>query len=331
MEKDVRMKEVNLMTHHRSGSNCAPFRFAVMLFLLCCGWILPGSPGAEESAVSGPEIATPQAADAETIHIGYGADPGDVGLALARKVYSVAFGRVGKRVKISSMPGERSLIEANAGRLDGDATRFGSACVEDQYSNLIRVREPLLVSNTSVFSIQISAEIQSWSGLAELSPRVVFIRGYKLVESRLFATGLQDRAFKVADHANALRFLTAGRADVLISTEPSVRTFLDQPEFRSSGIRRIGVLERASPYLYLHKRHAVLAERMAEVLREMKADGTYRRLFQGFTRDSNPKHTEGYWLQEENGSSGNFEPPPGQPERRINPDAPAPPSATDAP
>jgi hypothetical protein len=287
--------------------------------------------GAEDRGISDPDIFAGGASALETIHLGFAANPADVGLALARKIYPVAFGRAGKRVRISSMPGERSLIEANAGRLDGDATRFGGACVENQYPNLIRVREPLLVSNTSVFSIQISAEIQSWSGLAELSPRVVYIRGYKLVESRLLATGLRDRAFKVADHANALRFLTAGRADVLISTEPSVRTFLDQPEFRGSGIRRIGVLERDSPYLYLHKRHAALAERMGEVLREMKADGTYRGLFQEFTRNLNPKHAEGYWLQEEKDSSGNFEPPPGQPERRINPDAPAPPSATDEP
>jgi len=299
------MKEVNLMNHHRSGSNDAPFRFAVMLFLLCCGWILPGSPGAEESAVSGPEVATPQAADAEIIHLGYGTGWNDVGLALARKVYSVAFGRAGKRVKISPMPGERSLIEANAGRLDGDATRFGNARVENQYTDLIRVQEPLLVSNTSAFSIRFSAEIRNWSDIAELSPGIVYVRGYKLIESRLSAMGLQARAFHVADHAKALRFLMAGRADILISTEPAVRTFLGEPEFRNAGIRRIGVLERDNPYLYLHKRHAELAERMAKILREMKADGTYRTLFQEFTRDLNSEHTEGYWLPGEEVKPGN--------------------------
>lgn len=289
------MKEVNQMTHHRSGSNCAPFRLAVWLFLFC-GWIFPSSLGAEKAAISDPEVAAPQAADAETLHIGYGTDPGDVGLALARKVYPVAFGRAGKRVKISPMPSERALIEANAGFLDGDATRFGNARVENRYPNLIRVQEPLLVSNTSAFSIRFSAEIRNWSDIAELSPRIVYVRGYKLVESRLSAMGLQQRASRLADHAKALRFLMAGRADILISTETAVRTFLGEPEFRSAGIRRIGVLERDSPYLYLHKRHAELAERMAEILREMKADGTYRSLFQEFTQNLNPERTEGYWL-----------------------------------
>ncbi len=293
------------MTHHRSGSDDAPFRFAVMLFLLCCGWILPGSPGAEESAVSGKEVAISQAADAETLHLGYGTGWNDVGLALARKVYSVAFGRAGKRVKISPMPSERALIEANAGRLDGDATRFGNARVENQYTNLIRVQEPLLVSNTSAFSIRFSAEIRNWSDVAELSPGIVYVRGYKLIESRLSAMELQARAFRVADHAKALRFLMAGRADILISTESAVRTFLGEPEFRNAGIRRIGVLERDSPYLYLHKRHAELADRLASVLRQLKADGTYRVMFQEFARNLKPEQREGFWLLEEGVKPGN--------------------------
>ena len=32
-------------------------------------------------------------------------------------------------------------------------------------------------------------------------------------------------------------------------------------------------------YMYVHKKHAHLAPRLAEALREMKADGTYQKIF----------------------------------------------------
>jgi hypothetical protein len=297
-------KEVNPMPHSRSKNRFSPFRFAVWL-LLFFGWPFPGWLGAEEAAIPGPEVSASQGADEETLHIGHAAGAGDLGLAFTQKIYPAAFGRAGKQVRISPMPGERSLIEANSGRLDGDAARFGSAKVENQYPNLIRVQEPLLVSSTSVFSIQFSANIRNWSDIVDLSPGIVYVRGYKLVESRLSAMGLKQRAFHVADHGKALRFLMAGRADVLISTEPAVRSYLSRREFRNAGIHRIGVLEKNALHLYLHKRHAELAGRMAEILREMKADGTYRRLFQEFTQNLGPEHTEGYWLSEEEIEPGN--------------------------
>ena len=37
-------------------------------------------------------------------------------------------------------------------------------------------------------------------------------------------------------------------------------------------------LARREVFFYLHKRHAALAERASEVLREMKRDGSYQRL-----------------------------------------------------
>lgn len=303
---------VNRMNRPLSQRKPALFLRAVCL-LFCFGWLFPGWLWAEEAAISGPDFSAGPASPPETIHLGYPAATGDLGLALAQKIFPLVFERAGKRVRISPIPGERSLIEANAGRLDGDGARFGSARIADHYPNLIQVQEPLLVSNTSVFSIGFSAEIRDWSDIAELSPRIVHIRGYKLVESRLSAMGLQQRAFRLADHGKALRFLAAGRADVLISTEASVRSHLNATEFRNAGIRRIGVLEKNPSYLFLHRHHAKLAERLAAVLREMKADGTYRRLFQEFNRDLRPEQLDGRWLPEEESSSGDVEPPPNRP------------------
>ena len=39
-------------------------------------------------------------------------------------------------------------------------------------------------------------------------------------------------------------------------------------------------LARRDVYFYLHKKHAELAVKASETLREMKRDGTYRRIFE---------------------------------------------------
>ena len=58
---------------------------------------------------------------------------------LAKLVYSDAFSRLGYKSEVYSFPSERALIEANSGRLDGEAGRvmFDSAS-ERKYPNLIR-------------------------------------------------------------------------------------------------------------------------------------------------------------------------------------------------
>ena len=44
-------------------------------------------------------------------------------------------------------------------------------------------------------------------------------------------------------------------------------------------------LKDVDMYLYLHKKHQALAPRLAQALKDMKADGTYNRIMSGITAE----------------------------------------------
>jgi hypothetical protein len=48
---------------------------------------------------------------------------------------------------------------------------------------------------------------------------------------------------------------------------------LHAEEFRRHPIYQVGILEEVPLYTYLHKKHRELAPKVAEVLKQMKADG----------------------------------------------------------
>ena len=59
-------------------------------------------------------------------------------------IYAEAFKRLGYGFRLLSLPGERSLVDANSGYTDGEALR-ASYLDPNVYPNLIRVSEPVKV------------------------------------------------------------------------------------------------------------------------------------------------------------------------------------------
>ncbi len=60
---------------------------------------------------------------------------------------------------------------------------------------------------------------------------------------------------------------------MFVDEESGILTLLQTPEFKDSKIRIAGVMESFPIYPYLHKKHASLAPKMAEIIKAMKAEG----------------------------------------------------------
>lgn len=182
-----------------------------------------------------------------------------------------AFRRLGIDFKIINNPSERSLQLTNQGEIDGDGLRV--AGLNSQYPNLVQVPERFIGISFVAFSKD--ALIRLDNGWESLKPhRVAFINGWKMFESN--ANGAKT-VRKVDKPEQLFKMLEAGHIDLALYTRADGIALI-----RNMGLSSIAPLAPAlkdvDMYLYLHKRHANLVPKLATVLRDMKADGTYNKI-----------------------------------------------------
>ena len=183
-----------------------------------------------------------------------------------------AFKRIGLRVDLYRLPGERALVNLQKGIDDGTVVRI--AGLEQLYPDIRRVPEPLMHWEFVAFTRTVDVALPDWRSLAPF--HIAFINGWKILEAnarharsvttvrdaeQLFGLLLNDRADVVLyEKWQGLHLLQKlGRDDVRLLTPP-----LAAPEM----------------YMYLHKRHAALLPKLAAALKEIKTDGTYTRIFE---------------------------------------------------
>ena len=174
---------------------------------------------------------------------------------------------------------ERAMINANNGVDDGVAMRVKG--LEALYPNLVRVQEKVIDNDFVGYSIRYRFSTPGFDSLA--SYQVAYITGWKVFEARLPAT----TSVTLVQDANQLFTLLANdRADVVLFERWQGNWIVRE--------RRLPARMLAPPlvttemYMYLHRKHAHLADGVARALRELKADGTYRRIFE----QSLPRLTE---------------------------------------
>jgi len=182
-----------------------------------------------------------------------------------------AFTRVGLSSKLVSMPSERSLQMANQGEVDGEGLRI--AGLSQHYPNLVQVPERFIGISFVAFSRD--AAINLNHGWESLKPyRVAFITGWKMFETHAAGAKVVNR---VSTPEQMFHMLEDGRIDLALYTRTDGNALI-----RSLGLSSIAPLSPAlkdvDMYLYLNKKHEALVPKIAQALREMKADGTYNKI-----------------------------------------------------
>jgi len=199
------------------------------------------------------------------------ASPGHPGFIdqLAR----AAFARIGVPVEVTTVPTERSLLNVNAGLDDGDIFRVEG--VDREYPNLVRIPEKTLDNDFVAYTKRVDIQIRTWADLKPYS--VAYATGWKPYERNV--QGVRDLTKTPSIH-ELFPLLENGRADVVL-----VDRWQGQWVVRQQG-HKVRLIEpplaRFEMFMYLHKRHAALVPRVAQALRDMKADGTYRRLYDAY-------------------------------------------------
>ena len=182
-----------------------------------------------------------------------------------------AFRRIGADIKLVSLPSERSLYSANQGEVDGEGLRVPG--LSSQYPNLVQVPERFIGISFVAFAKDASIRLdQGWDSLKPY--RVAFINGWKMFEANASGARVVN---KVDKPEQMFLMLDGGRIDLALYTRADGIALA-----RSMGLAAVAPLapslKDVDMYLYLHKRHEALVPKLAQALREMKADGSYNRI-----------------------------------------------------
>ena len=76
---------------------------------------------------------------------------------------------MGYSFKLISQPGERAMLEADQGAVDGDAARV-MKIDSQKYPNLIRVPHPITTMQEGAYSTDGSIKINGWESLTGKPP-----------------------------------------------------------------------------------------------------------------------------------------------------------------
>lgn len=192
------------------------------------------------------------------------------GTGFEDRIVTEAFRRLGLEVKLVQLPSERALQNADQGIDDGNYVRI--AGLSALYPNLLMVPEPMSSFPCVAFTRDPGLKALAWTDLS--GPQVAYVLGWKLVELNVPAIRTLQ---SVRDQEALFVLLDKGRARIVLADLHTGREII-----RRKGYRNMRALlpPLADPpmFLYLHKRHADLVPRLAEILRDMRRDGTLQRL-----------------------------------------------------
>jgi len=189
-----------------------------------------------------------------------------------RLIYTEIFRRLGVKAEFRDYPSKRAIIESDAGNVDGDAVRPYQYAAE--HPNLIRVEESLFSITHCAFTANDSIpQLNGWDSLKGTNYKVEYRRGVTVCEKNLSKVVKAENLSDVTEAEQGLKKLISGRTDLFIYDEEWMQTALQTPEFKGSKVRSVGFMQSVDIHGYLHKKHAALALKMAEVIKAMKTEG----------------------------------------------------------
>lgn len=173
--------------------------------------------------------------------------------------------------KLVRQPSERALVSMNQGLSDMELPRI--AGLESKYPNLIMVQEKVINYEFVAFSRKKYC-FNSWTDLED--KQIAYLIGWKIFEDNV------PKATKVTklNHPDQL-FNMVARNRVEIALYEKYAGWANMKANNHKHIKECKPPLAVKPmYIYLHKSHENLAADIAHHLRQIKKDGTYRKIME---------------------------------------------------
>jgi len=187
------------------------------------------------------------------------------------RVVTEAVRRTGNQLKIIHLPAERALINANRGIDDGALHRV--AGLSKVYPNLVQASESTFTMSFVAFSNDPKVQIKDWSSLEKYS--VGIITGWKILEKNIPP---KTAVTKVRNPELLFSLLEHRRVNVILYGKWQGLYYLKTHNL--SGVNLLSPpLAKENMYVYFNKKYQYLIPPFSKALREMKKDGSRRKIY----------------------------------------------------
>jgi len=182
-----------------------------------------------------------------------------------------AFKDIGYTLHTVKLPAERGLKNANSGIEDGEMSRIKG--LTKIYKNLIQVPEKIMDWNFTAFSPKPKDLSNGWSSLSNYS--IAFINGWKILENNV---PNKNEITKVKNEKQLFLMLQKNRADLILYERWGGLLYTKQNNLNNIKIQS-PPLATKEMFIYLHKKHKNIVPKLAEALKQMKASGRYKAIY----------------------------------------------------
>ncbi|WP_414702112.1 hypothetical protein [Paraglaciecola sp. 2405UD69-4] len=198
-------------------------------------------------------LALLQKGEAKTILLpGKQSGPSNPLAIFVRKIIDTSYVNLGFKVEHLGYPMARSIVEANAGRLDGVLIRTDT--VTNDYPNLIKV--PYALAEFEIMLVTDPARCHPCN--VENLDIVATVRGFKAFDYYLAKNQFTPHVTEVLNMSHLLEMLSSGRVNgIVIPYHKDVGIELNEKWATK-------VLDVYSSYHFVHKKHAALVPLLVE-------------------------------------------------------------------
>lgn len=186
-------------------------------------------------------------------------------------IYTEALRRLGYRLDYRPYPAKRSSMVSDSGEVDGEINRVAE--YSQLHPELVKVPVPHFTIHFAAYAARPLVLGNGWQALKQTEYRVEYRSGVALPGAQLPLVVPPERLTVANSSLLGMRKLQVGRSDIFIEVEAVADAVLTTEEFRGTTIRKIALMNSAEVYAHLHKRHADLAQKLGQVLADMKKEG----------------------------------------------------------
>ena len=194
--------------------------------------------------------------------------------AFSEKVLTLAYKNIGYDLTFKEYPLERGLIEANAGRVDGEAHR--KASLETLYPNLRQIPVVLVSTRTCLFTTKKDLKFSDWESLRPYHFGI--LRGQKDVE--LKTQGMKREL--LTNQQQAIDTVGKNHLDFVLLPEFTGKEYLKKSSYKDTIKMLEPALQTQQLFHYLHKNQEKLIPRITEALKKMEKEGEITKIQKEF-------------------------------------------------
>lgn len=187
------------------------------------------------------------------------------------QIVAEALSRIGYKLRVIHLPAERALINANRGIDDGVLHRI--AGLNKTYRNLVQAGETTYKMQFVAFSKRTDIRIKRWDSLRPYT--VGMITGWKILENNIPGG---TEVVQVKNPEQLFSLLKNDRIDIILYGKWQGLNYLNTHDIHGVRMMKPPLAERKM-YAYFNKKYKKLVPRFDRALRNMKADGTWLRIY----------------------------------------------------